>query len=401
MLKAYGINDVHCEIRETVVEKAAASTLVISALDVSDVALGGSHFTDFTRTIGQSIALERNPDREATLTCYMSLAQERNSDAENYALISRHLVFSEGEGRDDQAYSYTKSSLKHYIIMPGDRTLKEARETVGNDLRSWQDNIVAVCDDATKLQFAKEQLRITKDFQKHLESLEKPESRRIGYVVYSAARLPEAQTNDFGGPDSLTKADWLPDYAIVRLDTGRIESRHTALNNIVYLKDQGDVPKEVNHGLGAANRYQLPENGEPLRIQGVIPTAELYKPTSRYGRRNYTTGDLVLRFGKRGRTTGLTWGQSNQIGSITREDVNGQKVKALHLPALSLGHGVFSAKGDSGAALFTADGHLAAMLDGGSGSGTRLDPFDVTYATPLEWIREHIKSKAFPSASFL
>lgn len=397
MLKAHGIDDVHCEIRETLVKTAASS---VPALAHSDIALGGSYFTDFTRTIGQSIALETEPTREATLTCYVALPEKQTHEPQRYALISRHLAFSEGDGRDNISYNYAKSGPKHYIIMPGDRTLEKTYETVENDLKSWRDQILTVDPDSPMFQVAKEQLRMTEAFKKHLRSLENPRSRRIGYVVYSPARLPETQTNDFGGTENLKKVNWLPDYAIVHLDTGRLESRHVALNNLMYLKDQGVVPKELNDGLGAATRYQFPVNSEVLRMRGVIPSKELYRPTLRYGRMHYTTGDIVLRIGKRGRTTGLTWGQGNQITSVTRENFNGQHINSLHWPVQSISRSAFSARGDSGAVLFTADGHLAAMIDGGSGEG-RLKQFDVTYATPLEWIRDHIKRNAFPSVFFL
>jgi hypothetical protein len=356
--------------------------------------MGGRHFTHFTETIGQSIALETAPTREATLTCYIGLADEQSRNPKRYALISRHLPFADN---DDERYDYHKSAPKLHIIMPGDKTLKAAQEQIKGDIKSWEAHIAAVQEQPAKLTVAKEQLRKSMAFQAYLTSLQNPESRRVGHVVYSPARLPEPRMK---APDSLKNVGWLPDYAVVELNQARFRSRLSDLHNAVYLADlRGIVPLPLNENLGC-DHYEFPEHNAPLRMRGVVPVAELHKPTSHMGRMDYTVNEYVLRVGKRGRSTGLTWGQGSEIDGVTRINVNGRDVKALHWPVQSIGRyaGPFSAPGDSGSALFTADGHLAAMIDGGCCRG--LEKYDLTYATPLEWVREHIKKHAFPPVIF-
>jgi len=393
VLKTHGLNDVRCEIRETDVKAAAAHPTVIPTLGMSEVSVAGTHYPGFTEAIGQSIALETDPAREASLTCYMALGKERNGPSDIYGLISRHLPFQ----NDCNVYKSTTSGPAHHIIMPGDATLEDARKNVENALKTWENQMTYVRDNAAELEFVKGQLQIAESFRRHLISLKKPESRRIGRVVYSPARLPEARTQAFGGSAHSKKAEWLPDYALVLLDPARFKSRLCDLNNTMYLEDnQGLV--SLNHQI-CAKPFKFPDNNGPLRLRGVIPAAELCLPTSRNGRLASVDGEFILRVGKRGRTTGLTWGQGNEIESVTRKMVNGRDVKALHWPVISVGLGPFSDDGDSGAAVFTADGQLVAMMDGGCKH--LLPRFDITYTTPLEWVQEHIKKHAFPSASFV
>ncbi len=54
----------------------------------------------------------------------------------------------------------------------------------------------------------------------------------------------------------------------------------------------------------------------------------------------------------------------------------------------------FSRKGDSGSVIFDLDGGMGGIIDGGSGSN--YPQFDLTYATSMEWILEHIEANMAP-----
>ena len=50
--------------------------------------------------------------------------------------------------------------------------------------------------------------------------------------------------------------------------------------------------------------------------------------------------------------------------------------------------------GDSGAVIFDLDGQIGGIIDGGSGNNYA--KFDLTYATPIEWILGHVEANLGP-----
>ena len=117
----------------------------------------------------------------------------------------------------------------------------------------------------------------------------------------------------------------------------------------------------------------------------------------------------MLRVGKRGSRTGLTWGEVNELESVKREDVGGQEIISRHLTILALcGKRLeFSNRGDSGSAIFTPDGKMVGMVDGGRRPGEEgpragggVLTRDITYGTPFAWILDHIRDAGYATAHF-
>ena len=133
-----------------------------------------------------------------------------------------------------------------------------------------------------------------------------------------------------------------------------------------------------------------------LRVQGIIDDKRMRHPDM-VGQ----DGEPCLLVVKHGHTTGTTIGRANGALSVVRRyRAGGGAVEGDSLEWAILSYGnkskskVFSECGDSGSAIVDINGHMGGMLTGGSGS---TDAFDITYATPFQWLLNRIKVK-FPNA---
>lgn len=401
ILQRYGLDDVHCEIREAVVQPAASLAArnqpIVKNLDVNvdEITHSGFHFPAFTDTIGQCVAMEADPTREATLCCFISLAKERDTPPAKYAVISRHLVFAND---DISIYRYHKSSPMKHVIMPGDRTLKEAKATTAQVLDSWTRRLTQLQhhqsspdqqQQAQMVESVRQHIARAKKFYDYLGTITNPETRRIGYVEYSPSRQLNVQTGN------------LPDFAMVKLDQARFKARIEDMANMVYIADKPDL-SDLNKGL-TWNVYAFPQGSPVLRLRGFVPIADLTPPWNECGRETIM-GETVLRVGERGAKTGLTWGEVNELKSVVRETFDGQKVASQSLTVLGFDKKAFSDNGDSGSAIFTPDGKMVAMLDAGR-SPCKPDLLtggvtvhDVTYGTPFAWILDYIRDAGYATA---
>ena len=270
ILQTYGLDDVHCEIREAVVEPRAYSTPTIKNLNLSvdDIADSGAQFPAFGDTIGQSVAMEADPTREASLGCYLSLAKERNTLTEKYAVISRHLVFPDDD--DNRVYRYRNSSPKKYVIIPGDRTLDHAKENAIRVLNSWTRCLAQVQHNESlrqiySIQVVEKHIANMTKLSTFLVTLSNPESRRIGYVEYSPARQVHPRTGN------------APDFALVTLNQDRFSTALHDLANFVHITGELDKLSDINKNL-TWNAFNFPHDTRLLRLQGVVPAANLTPP---------------------------------------------------------------------------------------------------------------------------
>jgi len=104
-------------------------------------------------------------------------------------------------------------------------------------------------------------------------------------------------------------------------------------------------------------------------------------------------GRRSLRVGKVGRTTGLTWGQTNDIASMVREKPgnDGEEITCLAWGIVSRVDGkTFGAPGDSGSAIFDFQGRVCGMLTMVLESAYKRK-FDIVYAVPMDIVMEDIK----------
>jgi hypothetical protein len=99
---------------------------------------------------------------------------------------------------------------------------------------------------------------------------------------------------------------------------------------------------------------------------------------------------------KDGQTTDLTFGRQSELEAYTCRDLAGESWEVAVLNWGGWKHGNFSAKGDSGAAIFNAEGKLVAILHSGMPRGKSNH---VTFGTPGHYVEQLIKEQ-YPDADF-
>jgi hypothetical protein len=214
---------------------------------------------------GQAIAAEETPNREGTLSLYLSVGGTK------CALMSRHAVCEDDQGLICQAtdQSLTRHerligqvSTNYYAIMPGQKTYEKICAEENANLTFWESPL----GDKHP-----EQQEVCKQLVQHLALLEDIASRRIGRIFFSPPRIPVSCR--------------LLDYALVALDHARFGPYYDNLHNNVYLGQIGSRDlKMINRGKPTAT-WKRP--GTDLRLSGVFAPGD---------------GRVV---GQCGRTTGL------------------------------------------------------------------------------------------------
>lgn len=96
---------------------------------------------------------------------------------------------------------------------------------------------------------------------------------------------------------------------------------------------------------------------------------------------------------KDGQSTDLTFGRFSELEAYTCDEFGHESWEVAVLN-FSKKHGNFSGKGDSGAAIFNAEGKLVAILH----SGMRMSNH-VTFGTPGHYVVELVKEH-YPDADF-
>jgi len=136
--------------------------------------------------------------------------------------------------------------------------------------------------------------------------------------------------------------------------------------------------------------FDFPDN-RLLKLQGTIPEEEMCHPPMLD--RN---GEPHLMVIKNGSATGVTIGRANGIKSFVRESIDGNSQISKEWPIIPCEtKSVFSAPGDSGAAIVDGQGRVGGLITGGSGD---TESSDITYATPINFLLKSIKANGYPNA---
>ncbi|KIJ92019.1 hypothetical protein K443DRAFT_13941 [Laccaria amethystina LaAM-08-1] len=135
-----------------------------------------------------------------------------------------------------------------------------------------------------------------------------------------------------------------------------------------------------------------PKNDHNL-LRDLIKNEELRKPTMFH--ENEEGCLLVL---KSGRESNLTVGRANNICSYTHNFLDNEISNQRAILPFDNVAGHFSARGDSGFAIVDGAGRMGGIITSGAGS---TDSFDVTYATPIEFVMKsmhanQVLAEAFP-----
>ena len=230
--------DIHCEIREATVQSAAAGapegqqllSPAASALLPHLYPDGSQRPSSLSWMLGsQAIAAEETPNREGTLSLYLSVGGTK------CALLSRHVICEHDQGLITNCYA----------IMPGQTTYEKMCAEEKANLTFWESPLGGTYP---------EQQRVCKQQVQHLALLEDVASRRIGRIFFSPPRIPASCR--------------LLDYALVALDQARFGPYYDNLHNKAYLGQIGSRDlKLINRGKPVAT-WKRP--GTELRLSGVF-----------------------------------------------------------------------------------------------------------------------------------
>ena len=285
-LRKHGINDVEVEIRATKLNLSASTTASQQLLTREAATAGLETHLSLTEEIGQSVALESNPTREATFSSYLRLLREDGKWV-TAGLISRHLV----EKDDSTPIRHQAGDSQKFVVMPGTSTFDDILRNVKKVRDVWA-NLVANAD---MMSVKEEEHNKAQNLLNHLESIKELKDRRVGCVVYAPARL--ALTRMLGN----TRVEWLPDYATVELDSSRFGTPLDQLANKVFLGDHGAADLGRINKEFLLDQFSIPPDGY-LHLSGVLPEAEIRNPKEM----NNMEDMPQLRVGKVGRGSGLT-----------------------------------------------------------------------------------------------
>ncbi|KAK0708875.1 hypothetical protein B0T21DRAFT_83068 [Apiosordaria backusii] len=355
-LLSAGLN-VHCEIHEGSVQRLNGPPATV----IPHQYPGGGHRPISLTSVlgGQRIAAEDSSTKEGTLSLYLEVGQGPKHERITCALTCRHVVFPrtyQNEVRDDR---------EKQVIMPGQKTFEAIYGTEKEDLKLWEsqkNDRYHVHRDACK------------ELITHLASLEHTSSRRIGHVLFSPPSLLAHRG----------KFTWLPDYAVIALGRDRFGADYNKLNNTIYIGS----PTSNLKGLKIVNQGRLKPFWRPAGKS--VPLGDLFEiPDPK-------TQDDPVFVGKSGGASDLTFGRLNEIKSVLRVNPGGGSdfIEVWHWVIIGVGGDAFSEEGDSGSVVWDLDGRIVGILE--AGLKGQIPRVDLTYATPMQWIMDHIKENLGP-----
>ncbi|KAF4974562.1 hypothetical protein FDECE_18650, partial [Fusarium decemcellulare] len=392
ILKLYGIPDVHCEIRESHFSYDASSpadTPPASEPTFVREAIDSPHSLIKTRALwseylGLSIASSNRPTREGTKGLYLRL----KGSGKIVALTCRHVLFEEPKPEFRHVDGDTQPCT---VMQPGDETLNEHKELISWKLEGAPQAIKNL--EREMLQQRRDALPVLERTERDLRRLDDPENRIFGHVIY-APELSKGRT-DTGG-------DRLRDWALIELHPEKFASSLDELRNQVFVGDDDDVVHlliraVVAEGIKKGSGMIMWSNAAWLE-EDTIPETEMRKVSEEAGSLD---DDPTIAVAKYGSSTGLTAGFANGIKSLIRHPVDGMYVHSEEWRILdSKQHGNsndrrdnFSWRGDSGACVWGGRCRVGGILTGGNGG--RLGGFDISYATPMEWLLDDIKAHGY------
>ncbi|KAM0082398.1 hypothetical protein ACKRZS_005382 [Fusarium odoratissimum] len=350
ILIRFGLNDVEVEMKESIVSTTASipgpATSDPSAgqsaprldpgpfdNDINDIKYG--FFRDISEYIGTSIdsPLEF---KEGTKCLYL---QGNNGKTDNLSkLVGRF------KGRKEAI----------------DETIKEMAKPA-YDAPGFQDKLP---------DFLQEQI-LLQSCQPRMEQFDNEACTVIGRV-------------EFSPPIELCSQRLrLRDWALVELAQDSFTTKLSELRNKVPVtQDLSSLVSKIPASpTEMASRLRFSASHELAIGPIIIPGSEETPP-----------GLFVL---KHGRTTGFTIGRANGVHSVLRHAFEiAEEVVSSEWCIVGFGN-AFSDKGDSGAVVFDLEGRVGGMITAGLRKQDNADGFDVTYATPMQWLLDDIKRHGY------
>jgi hypothetical protein len=389
ILDEFGIDDIHCEVKEGKVHSKARLTPADFDL-LSKNATSKIHFSDNIRA---PIAPRGDAWQDGMKGLYVRLHVQGEPDS-TVLLTTRHVALPSQEA--DEAFwvnedenntnlyqiiqptNATVESKMRSLIRKRDKLVKH-RDTL--NLRRFQKDqpfIDAVRAEEAEWNAVDAEVSSTQLEIEKLEELKNPDERVTGHVMFSPhLKYHSTHENDYA------KAD----YALIRLDQDKHDTALNLLDNRLHI---GNKSHEDAISLFRNTQLQVPEGiSESSLLRGKIPQAELFHEHSE-----------PLLVGKCGNGSNLTFGYSNEVKSLRRYADSGSDLYGEEWCIIGIG-GSFAKAGDSGAVVWEAGDKTDHRRIGGliiSGCGSNKTESDVNYAIPIEGVIDDIQAYGYQAS---
>ncbi|KAF9483415.1 hypothetical protein BDN70DRAFT_771829, partial [Pholiota conissans] len=396
LLEENGITDVDVEIRESIVSHSAG---------VGPALLNHSRLSDesmikvqdrFTALLGVGICAQSTPWVQGTGGFFIL----EGTNTEKLLLVTaRHVVFPPDRYKNELFTQKDSSQLRHNVMLLGDMAFNAYLGSIKSEIRHREYMVetyerhlkelaekdapkVKVDDTLSSLEHAKNVVKRLNIFHDDVQTnWATPESRILGHVILS----PPISV---GGSSGCPVEGYTEDWAVIEIDASKLKPRNFEGNTIDLCTriSPVDLIRMIDPNWSSGSLF-YPLDGL-LRLKGTISDAEMRKPPE--------SDDYCLMVIKRGTATDLTVGRSNNICSYTRNYFDGEEVQTSKQWAI-LQHNqktreAFSAKGDSGSAVVDKQGRIGGLLTSGARDPHSSDTdFDITYATPINFLLKRLK----------
>ncbi|KAJ2914835.1 hypothetical protein MD484_g5580, partial [Candolleomyces efflorescens] len=423
VLAKYAIHDVAVHWIEGAMESLAGAPGMSVARDTNP-----THWIRraFTAVLGVPLAAEglaAYDDLQGSLSLYFHRGTDKygKKSREVMAITNKHVVSK--RIKKDYEYGGRHGSPKKYVRNCSHRrfakVLNETRALLAErlgDAKQFADQLVELLanpDEEDVAQYqedlqrkesdlkkAKLDVGILEDFLKLLRTTwSDPINRIVGWVDWA----PEVSKN-------VDSRRYTRDISVITLERNKFIKNFKG--NLVYLgafsfylsfsssphdSAAGKFPRDeiiacFNPNGANPPGFKYPTN-HLFRLSGFVDAAALSEPYS-LDENNYPCFTVA----KVGQSTDFTFGRQSELEAWTCSDLVGEswEVAFFNWGGRPSKHGDFSAKGDSGAAIFNAEGKVVAMLHSGlSHGGSNY----VTFGTPGHFVEEVVKER-YPDADF-
>ncbi|KAJ9414973.1 hypothetical protein QL093DRAFT_2105520 [Fusarium oxysporum] len=355
ILIRFGLNDVEVEMKESIVSTTASTPGPATSgpsAGQSAPRLDPGPFDNDINDTKYDFFRGHLRFKEGTKGLYL-----QGNNGKTYALACRHSLFSAEYFKE---YRYYDGSDTKYVLQPGSDNLsklvgrfKGKKEAIDETIKEMAKPAYDAPEFQEKLPDFLQEQTLLQSCQPRMEQFDNEACAVIGRV-------------EFSPPIELCSQRLrLRDWALVELAQ---DSFTTKLRSLPLR------PRwPVGYAFSASNELAI----GPI----IIPGSEQDPP-----------GLVVL---KHGRTTGFTIGRANGVHSVLRHAFEiAEEVISSEWCIVGLGN-AFSDRGDSGAVVFDLEGRVGGMITAGLRKQDNADGFDVTYATPMQWLLDDIKRHGY------
>ncbi|KPM41028.1 hypothetical protein AK830_g5560 [Neonectria ditissima] len=398
ILQRHGVNDIHCEMKESTVFSLGTAPPDAPKLlmEQSHPSCNENHQAMASVYLGSSIGPSDQPERQGTKGLYL---RQKDTGA-ILALTCRHVIFSDAFPNQDYRYRQNDAAPRRTVVQPADGTLKLMMKHVFADIQIEEKAIRDIRASYKPEEWKEQQIRqhevslkLCRQWHQSLLGLDDAAMRIIGHVVFSPA---------FGLGKSNSGQLRLRDWALIEVHPGKHAMDLDLLHNEVMV-DSWSANKLQRIQMNEAPSITASVASElvidrKVRLHGTISEPEMKRPSTCDHADNPTI--MVAKFGAK---THFTVGFTNAIKSVTRRPRENLELISEELCILGCkrssenGRECFSARGDSGACVWDVQGRIGGIVTGGGGN-EHAGSHDVTYATPIEWLLEDVKSFGFDVA---